>query len=641
MPLNYIRKLTSKHMPRWVVLNIDMMVSVFSFSTAYFLIQNVRHAELSLRGLIVPLVLVVTFRLIGILFSRSYKGIIKYTSSQDAIRIFFAVTGSTAAVVVIQQLVLFLTGTKIVPLSVLVVDYTICLALLTSLRLGYKLLYRSLSRSRFQLKHNALIYGAGHTGMITKRSIDADVNSDLKVVAFMDDDPKLSNKTAEGLPIYMTSRRFHYLIKKYDVKELIIAIHDLSPQKKRKVIEMGLQYNLSIKNVPPIESWINGQFTTNQIRNVNIEDLLGREPINLENRNIEASIKGKCILVTGAAGSIGSEIVHQCLSYQPSKLILLDQGETPLYELEYSLDRSSATTVELVIADVSNKGRMEKVFKMFEPEIVFHAAAYKHVPLMEENPYEAISTNVFGTRNVADLSVQYGVEKFVFVSTDKAVNPTNIMGASKRMAEIYVQSLNNFLSIKDDNHTKFITTRFGNVLGSNGSVIPRFQEQIEKGGPVTVTHPEITRYFMTIPEACQLVLEAGAMGQGGEIFIFDMGESVRIVDLAKKMIQLSGYQIGRDIEIEFTGLRPGEKLTEELLNKEENTIGTHHPKIMVAKVREYDFNEITDSIQTLYDVRDRITNKLIVTTMKQMVPEFVSNNSRYEELDRKASPARA
>lgn len=472
--------------------------------------------------------------------------------------------------------------------------------------------------------------------MMAKRSIEADMTSQFRVVAFLDDNRQLAGKSSEGVQIYNFNKKFEYVIEKYNPKELIIAIPEIAGYKKKKVIEMGLQHNLVIKNVPPIDKWINGEFSFNQIKNVNVSDLLGRDPISLENKNIKHAIRGKIVVVTGAAGSIGSEIAKQCIEYDPKYLVLLDQAETPLYELEYSLNRPN---VEVMIGDVANEGRMRQMFKAYKPDIVFHAAAYKHVPLMEDNPYEAINTNVFGTRILANLAVEFEAEKFVFVSTDKAVNPTNIMGASKRMAEIYVQSFNNILDLSHENHTKFITTRFGNVLGSNGSVIPRFKQQIEEGGPLTVPHPDITRYFMTIPEACQLVLEAGAMGNVGEIYIFDMGESVKIVDLARKMIKLSGFQEGKDIEIVFTGLRPGEKLTEELLNQKEQTIGTHHPKIMVAKVRKFDFDEVTEIIEGMNKNKDKLTNRLIVTSMKQMVPEFISNNSVYEELDAKAKIA--
>jgi FlaA1/EpsC-like NDP-sugar epimerase len=517
--------------------------------------------------------------------------------------------------------------------SIIIMDYLICLVSLTSLRIGYKLIYRRINRLQYNQLQNIIIYGAGHTGMMAKRSIEADMTSQFKVVAFLDDNRQLSGKSAEGVPIYNFNKKFEYVIEKFSPKELIIAIPEIAGYKKKKVIEIGLQHNLVIKNVPPIDKWINGEFTFNQIKNVNVSDLLGREPINLENKNIKHAIRNKIVLVTGAAGSIGSEIAKQCIGYDPKYVILLDQAETPLYELEYNLNQSN---VEVMIGDVANEGRMRQLFKAFKPDIIFHAAAYKHVPLMEDNPYEAINTNVFGTRILANLAVEFNSEKFVFVSTDKAVNPTNIMGASKRMAEIYVQSFNNLLDLQHDTHTKFITTHFGNVLGSNGSVIPRFRQQIEEGGPITVTHPDITRYFMTIPEACQLVLEAGAMGNGGEIYIFDMGVSVKIVDLARKMIKLSGFQEGKDIEIVFTGLRPGEKLTEELLNNKEETIGTHHPKIMVAKVRKFNFDDVDEIIEGMRKNNDKLTNRLIVTSMKQMVPEFISNNSIYEELDHKA-----
>ena len=361
--------------------------------------------------------------------------------------------------------------------------------------------------------------------------------------------------------------------------------------------------------------------------------MLERVPIKLSKAKISKELENQVILVTGAAGSIGSEIARQCLGFKPKRLILLDQAETPLYELENNL--KAYENVEVVIGNVCNPSRMRRVFDHFKPSYVFHAAAYKHVPLMEDNPYEAINTNVFGTQNIANLAVEYKVKKFVFVSTDKAVNPTNIMGASKRIAEIYVQSLNAKLKLESDVHTKFVTTRFGNVLGSNGSVIPLFKRQIEAGGPVTVTHPQITRFFMTIPEACQLVLEAGVMGSGGEIYIFDMGESVKIVDLARKMIKLSGFEEGKDIEIKFSGLRPGEKLKEELLNERENTIGTHNPKIMVAKVPEYNYLEVNNIISELYAQKDHLTNRSLVRTMKKIVPEYISNNSIYEELDKK------
>lgn len=634
MLFDYLRRIFSRHTPRWIVFNIDLMVVAFSFVFSYSIIRNLQFETFTLNELLVPLMLMLLIKALAIIVTKSYKGIVKYTSIQDATRIFIAMTMSTFAFVLLRRYLQAQFDVLIVARrSIIIMDYLICLVALTSLRVCYKLIYRRINRLQFNQLQNIIIYGAGHTGMMAKRSIEADMTSQFKVVAFLDDNRQLSGKSAEGIQIYNFNKKFEYVIEKHKPKELIIAIPEIAGYKKKKVIEMGLQHNLVIKNVPPIDKWINGEFTFNQIKNVNVSDLLGRDPINLENKNIKNAIRDKVVLVTGAAGSIGSEIAKQCIEYGPKYLVLLDQAETPLYELEYSMNRPN---VEVMIGDVANEGRMRQMFKAFKPDIIFHAAAYKHVPLMEDNPYEAINTNVFGTKILSNLAVEFEAEKFVFVSTDKAVNPTNIMGASKRMAEIYVQSFNNILDIKRNDHTKFITTRFGNVLGSNGSVIPRFKQQIEEGGPITVTHPDITRYFMTIPEACQLVLEAGAMGNGGEIYIFDMGESVKIVDLARKMIKLSGFQEGKDIEIVFTGLRPGEKLTEELLNQKEHTIGTHHPKIMVAKTRKFDFDEINEVIEGMCKNKDKLTNRLIVTSMKQMVPEFISNNSIYEELDTKA-----
>jgi FlaA1/EpsC-like NDP-sugar epimerase len=402
----------------------------------------------------------------------------------------------------------------------------------------------------------------------------------------------------------------------------------MSPINKRKIIDKCLELNIHISSVPPIDRWMNGEFTANQIQRVKIEDLLGRKEIKLNEENINLQIKDKVILITGGAGSIGSEMARQILKYSPKQLVLLDQAESPIYELDMELrSKFKECNWEIVIADVSNYTRMKNVFEAFEPQVVFHAAAYKHVPLMERNPAEAIKVNIQGTKILADLASENGVAEFVMVSTDKAVNPTNVMGASKRIAEIYIQSLNK------ESKTKFITTRFGNVLGSNGSVIPLFKKQIEQGGPLTVTHEEVTRFFMTIPEACQLVLEAGSMGKGGEIFVFDMGESVKIIDLAKKMIQLSGLEINTDIEIKITGLRPGEKLYEELLNNEENTSPTHHDKILIGKVREYNLTEVQENVEKLINAYSSQNNDALVKQMKEIVPEFKSNNSVFTKLD--------
>jgi FlaA1/EpsC-like NDP-sugar epimerase len=399
-----------------------------------------------------------------------------------------------------------------------------------------------------------------------------------------------------------------------------------------------LALNVKVRNVPPVERWINGELSYNQIKNVRIEDLIERDTIVLDKVAVANQIKGKTVIVTGAAGSIGSEIVKQLIEFNPSKLILVDKSEVRLYELDTYLNENHkiahSTFVEIIVGDICDINRMNKVFSTYKPNIVYHAAAYKHVPLMEDNPCEAVRINVGGTKVIANMAMMHGTDKFVMVSTDKAVNPTNVMGASKRIAEIYVQSLNNKIASDGTGKTKFITTRFGNVLGSSGSVIPRFRKQIEEGGPITVTHPDITRYFMTIPEACQLVLEAGNMGKGGEIYIFDMGKSTKIIDLAKKMIQLSGLTLGQDIQIVFTGLRPGEKIEEELLADQENTLPTYHPKIMIGQVRTYDFSIVSHKIDTLLNITQEQNDLDVVLTMKKIVPEYVSKNSVYESLDK-------
>ncbi len=432
----------------------------------------------------------------------------------------------------------------------------------------------------------------------------------------------------EGVSIYHSSK-LENLIKDEGVTLLIIAIQKPDEDKRKLVVEIGLKNNIKIQKVPSPRSWINGEFSTKQIGKINIEDLLGRNPIVLDEKKIAEDLNGNVVLVTGAAGSIGSGLVQQIAQYEPEKIILLDQAESPLYDLQNELYTTYPNlNFEVVIGDIRSYERMERMFSHFRPDYVYHAAAYKHVPLMENNPSEAVLTNVKGSRNLVDLARKYKVKKFVMISTDKAVNPTNVMGASKRIAEIYAQAAN------ETSETKFITTRFGNVLGSNGSVIPLFQRQIESGGPVTVTDERITRYFMTIPEACQLVLEAGTMGEGGEIFVFDMGESVKIIDLAKKMIQLSGLEVGKDIEIKVTGLRPGEKLYEELLAAEENTLPTHHPQILKAKVR-VEGEEQMEKIDTLIKLFESQNNEDMVRKMKEIVPEYISQNSDFEKLDLK------
>ena len=449
----------------------------------------------------------------------------------------------------------------------------------------------------------------------------------------------MKNKSLEGIRIFDFEKNLIELNSKYEIDNLIISGINLSKNRKQEIIDKCLNNNITVQSVPPVEKWINGELSFNQIKTVKIEDLIERDVIELDIDAIGQQLNGKVVMVTGAAGSIGSEIVNQLCKFKIKKIIAVDSSEESLYQLDSriseNLQNVNRKNIEIVVADITNLERMKGLFERFQPEMVYHAAAYKHVPLMENNPSEAIKTNVKGTMTIANLSVEFGVDKFVMVSTDKAVNPTNVMGASKRIAEIYVQSLSNSIKQNNTSKTKFITTRFGNVLGSSGSVIPRFRKQIEAGGPITVTHPEITRYFMTIPEACQLVLEAGYMGNGGEIYVFDMGKSVKIIDLAKKMIRLSGFTLGKDIQIVYTGLRPGEKIYEELLNDQENTVPTHHSKIMIGKVRNYDFNMVKNSIDELLELYNFQNQTAIVAKMKEIVPEFISKNSPFEHLDKK------
>ncbi len=495
-------------------------------------------------------------------------------------------------------------------------------------RFFIKIIYLESIKTESKEEELILIYGAGISGLITKRTIEKDVKLSYKIIGFVDDNPKIAGNRLEGITIYHTSK-LKKIISNEKVTSLIVAIQNPDENNRKSVVETCLRLNVKVQKVPSPKSWINGEFSTKQIARVNIEDLLGRKPIILDEEKISSELTQKIILVTGAAGSIGSGMVMQIAKYKPKKIILLDQAESPLYDFQYELKSNfNDLNFEVVIGDIRNYERMERIFNYFSPQYVFHAAAYKHVPLMENNPSEAVLTNIKGTKNLVDLSLKYDVSKFVMISTDKAVNPTNVMGASKRIAEIYAQSANKH------GKTKFVTTRFGNVLGSNGSVIPLFEKQIEQGGPITVTDERVTRYFMTIPEACQLVLEAGTMGEGGEIFVFDMGESVKIIDLAKKMIQLSGLELGKDIEIKITGLRPGEKLFEELLAKEENTIPTHHPQILKAKVKEEKSTQETQIIK-LIQLFEKQENNTIVSKMKEIVPEFISNNSEYEKLDKK------
>ncbi len=618
--------------PRWVIILLDLMLSFFALIFAY-LIRFDLKADRNLiqqEWLILSKSILVFFvvKLLVFYVFKIHKGIVRYTSTEDIRRIFLAVSTSSFIYLMLGYLRYSLfDGYFLFPMSVLIMEFLACLVLMIGSRFTVKLLYLESIKSN-QKEERILIYGAGVSGLITKKTIEKDARLMYKIVGFVDDNKKMDGTRLEGVSVTHTSKLEH-IIKEEAITTVIMAIQKPDEDNRKKIVELCLELNVKIQKVPNLKSWINGEFSTKQIAKINIEDLLGRKPIILNEDKISSELKGKIILVSGAAGSIGSGMVRQIAKYQPKRIVLLDQAESPLYDFQNELlSNFPDLNFEVVIGDIRSYERMERLFDFFKPDYVFHAAAYKHVPLMESNPSEAVLTNVKGTKNLVDLALKFKVNKFVMISTDKAVNPTNVMGASKRIAEIYAQAANN------KGITRFVTTRFGNVLGSNGSVIPLFQRQIEQGGPITVTDERVTRFFMTIPEACQLVLDAGTMGEGGEIFVFDMGESVKIIDLAKKMIQLSGLELGKDIEIKVTGLRPGEKLYEELLAEEENTIQTHHPLILKAKIRKEEASQLQE-IELLIQLFESQKNDEIVTKMKQIVPEFISNNSDYEKLDKK------
>jgi FlaA1/EpsC-like NDP-sugar epimerase len=621
-------------LPRWVIIIIDLLVIAFSTFIGYSLRFNFNVQDIARGSNMYGILLFVVCGLLSILITGSYKGIVRYTGLEDGVRIFYMVALNSILVCLVNLIIYYNSNFNVIPYSVVLITLLSSFLFLFNYRLMVKQTF-SLYRNQMIKNFRVMIFGAGQTGIVTRHVINSTPR--MQVMGFIEDNQNKVGKELDGAKIYDgQSDELEKHLLELNIDELVITAKDISLDRKNELADICIRNHIKIRTVPPVEKWVRGELSFNQIKDINIDDLLGRESIKLDNLAVENDLKGKRILITGAAGSIGAELVRQVIQYHPSVLIIVDQAESPLYEIEREVKKQS-TSYQVIpfLADISNQERMDRIFSEFKPDMIYHAAAYKHVPMMEGNPSEAISCNILGTKILADLAVKYEVKKFVMISTDKAVNPTNVMGCSKRIAEVYVQSLNNFLESKSNIHTVFVTTRFGNVLGSNGSVIPFFKKQIQSGGPITVTHPEITRYFMTIPEACQLVLEAGTMGKGGEIFIFDMGKSIKILDLAKKMIWLSGLEPEKDIDIVFTGLREGEKLYEELLSNQENTILTHHNKIMIAKVQEYSYEEINKFIDLFNElVYDRNELKM-VALMKELVPEYKSNYSRYEVLDSK------
>lgn len=625
------------YLPRWIIILIDVSVLIMSFFLTYVLFNGT-----GIDYIITPhaLTFICLFFGVNIFFFwlfRTYSGIIRHSSYIDAVKILFSQ---------MSVLVFFLFFNFIFELFFKEKAF-LNTALFINIVLSFcgLFLYRVVVKQTFELYFlektrdkliKTIIYGTDANAISVANALKFETPSRFKIVAFVDKNNQNASKRMLNLPILVQRKKLSALMRSVGAEGIVIADKGLSKEEKLAIIDQCLEFNYKVYTIPSVSDWEDQNEISKKVKNIQIEDLLEREPIVLDSISISKQLKDKTILVTGAAGSIGSEIVRQLLSFSPKKIVILDQAETPLHHISLEVDGIKAQTIiRTVIADIRNKGALEKVFKQFRPQMVYHAAAYKHVPLMEENPSQAILTNVDGTKNLADLSCQYGVKKFVMISTDKAVNPSNVMGASKRIAEKYVQSLQlKYKESNDLNATKFITTRFGNVLGSNGSVVPLFTKQIAEGGPLTITHPDIIRYFMTIPEACQLVLEAGSMGNGGEIYIFDMGKPVKIIDLAKKMIKLAGFVPDKEIKIKIVGLRPGEKLYEELLNDTSKTLPTYHEKIMIAEELQVEFEDLHSHIEELIGIASFFDNDDIVTKMKKIVPEFISMNSSYSELDK-------
>ena len=634
----FVKKYRHSTLSQWVVLILDVLM----FIMAFMLVEAFRAntlGHITSRDVLIKFVWSFMLTVIFFFMTGSYKGIIRHAGLSDIYKILVATVGPLVLCWIFnfvnnQFANPIVSSDYLLSYSESILLYLILGVMMIMSRLFMQRIYNEYFRRR-RPTVNVVIYGAGAAGIIAYNALHQESNYEYHVVAFIDDDMSKVNQELNGVPVMRARSVLNAkFIQSKKVSQIIIAIPTIRMLHKQAITNKALDLGMTVKAVPHVSKWFNGSFSVNEIQEIKIEDLLEREPIKMDNVNIVREVVDKVVLVTGAAGSIGSEICRQLMQYQPKKVIMLDQAESPMYDLQFELKntyKDHLERMEFVIANVKDKARMEEVFEAFRPNLVYHAAAYKHVPFMEENPYEAVYINVFGTRNVADLAIKYGVQKFVMISTDKAVNPTNVMGATKRMAEIYIQS-------RSTDQTHFVTTRFGNVLGSNGSVIPLFKKQLAAGGPLTVTHKDIIRFFMTIPEACNLVLEAGAMGEGGDIFVFDMGKPVKIYDMARKMIQLSGRQ---GIEIKEVGLRPGEKLYEELLATKENTIPTYHPKIMRAQVRKYPLEAIDREYNELWDILEGMDDMKIVAKMKNIVPEFLSNNSIYCKLDTSTPPLSA
>lgn len=623
------------YLPRWIILSIDVFMVLLSGFLSHLLLKGIGLDFLLNRNVVQIYLLYLAISVFFFWVFRTYSGIIRHSTFIDAIKLFMAQSSTFLFLLLLNTFFDLFIGGKLFLNTRLFISILLSFSLLLLYRIIVKMVFENyINESKNNKISKVLIYGTSANAIAVANAVQMESPARFKVVGFIDKANKNTSKRILDLPIVELNKPIPVLLRYKGAQALIIADDSLTNEEKFDIVDDCLEFNFKVFSIPKITDFEDKESISRKIKNVQISDLLERQPIQLDNKTISNQIKGKTVLITGAAGSIGSEIVWQIHAFQPERIILVDQAETPLHHISIEIEKSdSSVLITPVIADIRDYNVMESVFRMYKPNFVYHSAAYKHVPLMEVNPAQAVFTNVQGTKNLADLSVKYGVERFVMVSTDKAVNPSNVMGASKRIAEKYVQSL--FLSLNKSGvaATKFITTRFGNVLGSNGSVVPLFTQQIANGGPITITHPEIIRYFMTIPEACQLVLEAGAMGNGGEIFIFDMGKPVKIIDLATKMIRLAGLRPEKDIKIQIIGLRPGEKLYEELLNDSSKTLPTHHEKIMIVKEVTDEYDSLNREIGELLSITAGFASQDIVMKMKTIVPEFLSMNSSYEKLD--------
>lgn len=625
------------YLPRWIIFAIDVCIVVIACVITFVIVHSLNVTPYTTITLFSQYALVVVVNAVSFIFFRTYSGIIRHSTFIDGVKLLVATSTSYLMLMVINYSFQIITSDKLLLSTGLFITYVISFLLLFLFRILVKNFFEKyLQVEDTKQLIRAVIYGADANAISVANALKTEKPSRFNVVAFVDKFKQdKTSKSILDLPIINQTKSINVILRSVNAESLIIAEKSLTKEETIALVEECLEYNFKVFTVPLITDWEDQKQISNQLKNFVIEDLLERKPIILDNKKISAQIKDKTVMITGGAGSIGSEIVRQVINFNPYKIIILDQAESPLHSLHLEVSElSNDVKIRTVLSDIKDYNALESVFEIYKPDFVYHAAAYKHVPLMEENPLQAIYTNVIGTKNLADLSSKYLVEKFVLISTDKAVNPSSVMGASKRIAEKYVQSLNyHLVNSKKKICTKFITTRFGNVLGSNGSIVPLFKKQIEEGGPITITHPEIIRYFMTIPEACQLVLEAGAMGQGGEIYIFDMGEPVKIMDLAKKMIRLAGFVPDKEIGIKIIGLRPGEKLYEELLNDTSKTLPTHNLKILIAEDKIDDFEHVSAAVLELIDSTKKKTSQEIVAQMKNIVPEFKSMNSIFEVLD--------